>query len=87
VNQYLKQDKSDPTIYYLHVHIVPRSSKNEIVGAYNGSVKIKIKSPPVDNKANAELVEFVSKTLQIKKNQIELILGEKSKEKVLRIKL
>jgi uncharacterized protein (TIGR00251 family) len=67
------------------VKIVPRSSKNQIVGWQGDVLKIKIKSPPVDGEANAELVRFLAEALDIPKSKIEIIKGQSAKNKLLRI--
>lgn len=65
----------------LSVYVVPRSSKTEVVGLYNGSLKIKLKSPPVDNEANEELVKFLAQKLKIPKTNINIVSGNQSKKK------
>lgn len=69
----------------LPVRIQPRSSKDEIVGAYNGALKLKLTSPPVEGEANRRCIEFLAKRLKIGKSQIEIIKGEKSKNKMIKI--
>lgn len=51
----------------LKLHIQPGASKNEISGMHGSSLKIKLTSPPVEGAANKSLVEFLAKTLNIKK--------------------
>ncbi len=52
----------------LPIKLIPRSSKNEIVGLQeDGRLKIKITAPPVDGWANAALVEFLSKHFRVPK--------------------
>lgn len=46
------QEKKNNLI--LNVYVVPRSSRSEIIGIYNNSLKIKLKSPPVEGAANEE---------------------------------
>ena len=71
---------------FLTVRVVPSSSRNEIVGwMANGVLKIKIAAPPVDGKANVELVAFLSKTLTLPKTEIEITNGLTSKKKTLRL--
>lgn len=65
----------------IKIHVVPNSSKTQIVGEYGDRLKVKIKAPPVDGKANEEVVEFFCKILGIKKSQAELIAGQTSKAK------
>ncbi len=66
------------------VKVIPKSSKNtlDIIGDL---IKIKLKSPPVDGKANKELINFLSKFLKVKKHDIEILRGETSKNKSIRI--
>ena len=68
------------------VHISPGSRKNEIVGINpDGSIRIKIAAPPIDGKANAELICFLGKLLNMPLTRIQLIHGEKSKHKFMKI--
>ncbi|MFN3395610.1 MAG: DUF167 domain-containing protein [Thermodesulfovibrionales bacterium] len=67
------------------VKVQPRSSRRgiEIKGE---EIKVRLTSPPVDNKANEELIEFLSEELGVKKNSISIIKGLSSRQKVLLIK-
>ncbi len=69
----------------IQVKIYPRSSKQEIVGVLGKDIKIKLISPPLENKANKELVIFLSKKLFVPKSSIEIISGKKSTKKRIRI--
>lgn len=70
---------------YIHIHVQPRASKNEIVGIHGDSLKIRLTSPPVEGAANSLLVEFMAKKLGIPKSKIEIVSGEKSRHKTLKI--
>jgi uncharacterized protein (TIGR00251 family) len=67
------------------VRVVPRSSKSEIAGSLGGALKVKIASPPVDGAANAELVKLLSKTFGAAKSDIEIVSGQTSKNKQVKI--
>lgn len=69
----------------LHLFIQPKASKNVVVGAHNGEIKIKITSPPVDGEANAGLIEFLSKLFKIPKRDITLVKGETNRHKVVEL--
>ncbi|CAD5244185.1 DUF167 domain-containing protein [Thermococcus camini] len=75
--KFLKETK-DGTI--LLVYVQPKAKRNEIEGVdeWRGRLKVKIKAPPVDGKANKELVRFLSKVLGA---EVELVRGETSREK------
>ena len=70
---------------FLKVHINPNSKKNEIVGIFDNSLKIKISSPPVDGKANKAIIKFFSKFLNIPKSKIKIEKGDKSRDKLIAI--
>ena len=74
----------------LHFKITPNSSQNKILGKFLDEknqeyFKTSIKAIPEDGKANAELIKFLSKLLKIPKSKIEIIRGEVSRMKVVRI--
>lgn len=69
----------------LRVRVVPRSSKNEIQGLLGDAVKIRIQSPPVEGKANAALIKFLSKHWNIPRADIEILSGDTGRNKILRI--
>lgn len=70
----------------LSVKVVPNSSKCEIVGVIEDSLKIKLDVPPVEGKANEKCIKFLSKLLGTPKTSITIISGETSKNKILFIK-
>jgi uncharacterized protein (TIGR00251 family) len=67
------------------VRVIPRSSKTEIVGEHDGMLKIKLKSPPVNGAANDELIRFLSKLFGVPNATIEIVSGEASRSKRIRI--
>jgi len=69
----------------LKLKIQARAGKNEIGGALGDELKMKIKSPPVDDAANQELVRFLAEILNLPRNSIEIISGRKSNHKSLAI--
>lgn len=69
----------------LNIYVIPRSSRTEIVGIHDNHLKIKLKSPPVDNEANEELIRFISKKLNVPKSNIEIIKGNNQKRKTISI--
>jgi uncharacterized protein len=67
------------------VRVIPRSSKSEIVGEYDGALKVKLNSPPVDGAANKELIALLAQHFQVSKGVIEIISGQTSKLKQVKI--
>jgi uncharacterized protein (TIGR00251 family) len=67
------------------VKITAGSSKNEIVGRYGDSLKIKIAAAPEKGKANGELVRFLAKTFNLPANRIRIVKGLSSPQKIIEI--
>lgn len=68
-----------------NVRVIPRSSKSEIIGEYDGALKVKLNSPPVDGAANAELIKLLAKEFGVSKSQVEILSGNTSKQKQVKI--
>jgi uncharacterized protein (TIGR00251 family) len=69
----------------LSVHVLPRSSKEEVAGFSEGAARIRLTAPPVENRANEALVLFLSRTLGIPRRQVELVAGVRGKRKIVRV--
>ena len=69
----------------LKVRVLPRGSKNEVTGRREGVLCVKLTAPPVENAANKALIEFIADLLGVRKSQVEIVSGHKSREKTLRI--
>lgn len=67
------------------LYVQPNASKSEVIGPFNNALKIKIHAPPVDGKANEEIIYFFSKLLKIPKKNIDLLKGDFGRNKVLQI--
>jgi uncharacterized protein len=67
------------------VHVVPRSSRNQIVGVEGGALKIKLTAPPVEGAANAALIEFIAKWLGVRRNAVSIVSGDKARNKIVRV--
>ena len=65
----------------INVKAQPRSSKSGIDGLAGDAVKVRIRSAPVDGKANKELVETIADAFGLPKSRAEFRSGETSKQK------
>ena len=63
------------------VKLVPNSSFSKVVDYTDDYIRIKISSPPIENRANKELIDFCSDLFDINKSKIKIVSGEKSKIK------
>ena len=69
----------------LTIRVVPRASKNSIDGPLGDALKIRLQSPPVDGKANKELVRFLADVLDVSASQVSILSGETGRSKRVRI--
>ena len=65
----------------INIRVSPRGSKNEITGWKDNILLIKTTSPPVDGAANESIIKLLSKHYRIRKSDIIIISGEKSRDK------
>ena len=69
-----------------NVKVIPRAKRDEIVGVEGEAVKIRLNAPPVEGRANEALVKFLADVLKIPRAQIEIVRGETSRHKVVRVR-
>ncbi|MCW6035369.1 DUF167 domain-containing protein [Spirulina subsalsa FACHB-351] len=69
------------------VTVKPNSKVQSLTEAPDGSLMIRLKSPPVDGKANQELIQFLAKTYGVSKSQVRITHGLSSRHKWLEIEL
>jgi len=73
---------ADPAGTRLALRVVPRASKTKIDGLYDGALKIRLAAPPVDGAANAALRDFLAETAGLRRSEVVLLSGDKSRGKV-----
>ena len=79
---YLREQGDD---VLLAIKLQPRASKNEIGEALGNELKIKVTAPPVDAAANEALIELLAKELDCSRSQVQLIRGQTSRHKTIRL--
>ena len=67
------------------VQVVPRASKDEVVGVQGDIIKVRLTAAPVDGAANEALVKFLAKRLDIRPSSLEIVVGHTSRQKVVSI--
>ena len=72
----------DPII---DVRVIPRASKSAIAGTRDDAVLVRLKAPPVDGAANGELIRFLADLLGVPQRNIQIVSGERSRGKRVRI--
>lgn len=69
----------------LKVWIQPKADRTGLVGEYDDRLKIKIKSPPLDDRANRELCRWVAKELGVSAGSVKVRFGSTDRRKVIEV--
>ena len=69
----------------VELHVVPNAKSTEACGLHAGALRVRLNAPPVDGKANAAVVLWLSQQLGIARASISLIRGQTSRRKTVRI--
>jgi uncharacterized protein (TIGR00251 family) len=69
----------------ISVRVTPGSRRNSITALKEGVWYVKVAAPPVEGKANEELVVFLSRVLGLRKNGISVVKGQTSRNKLVSI--
>ena len=67
------------------VRVVPRASRTEAAGEHGGALRVRVAAPPVEGAANEELVRFLAKALGVPARSVEIVGGQTSKTKLVRV--
>jgi len=67
------------------VWVKPQARRNHLVGLREGALHVQLTSPPVEGKANEALAEFLADLVGVRRRQVEIVSGERSRHKVVRI--
>ena len=68
------------------VRVVPRASSSGIVGEHDGALRVRIAASPVEGAANRELIKVLAKSFELPQNAVEIVSGNNSKNKTVRIR-
>ncbi len=69
----------------LKVRVIPRARRNEITGWRDEALVVRLTAPPVGGAANKLLKRFLARELGLRPSEIEIVRGEKARDKVLRL--
>jgi uncharacterized protein (TIGR00251 family) len=65
----------------LDVRVIPRAKRTEAAGLRNGALLVRLAAPPVDGAANTALVAFLASTLGVPSRAVQLLSGERGRQK------
>ena len=70
---------------FFKVHVVPGSSRSEIAGSHNDSLRVRVAARPVEGAANEELILILAKTFRVSKSSVRIVSGARGRAKQISI--
>ncbi len=77
------QEKDGSVIF--SVRVQPRASKDEIAGEMGGALRVRLRAPAVEDRANEALVEYLAQLLKRPRSAVRILSGERSRTKRIEI--
>ena len=67
------------------VRVIPRSSRNQILGKEEDTYRVKLTAPPVEGEANKALLGLLAKRMGVPKKSVRIVSGERSRVKTISV--
>ena len=65
----------------VQVHAQPGAKRTEVMGIHGDALKIRVQAPPLDGRANDELIRFLADACGVARSRVELARGAASRSK------
>jgi uncharacterized protein (TIGR00251 family) len=63
------------------VRVAPRSSRNAILGEHQGALKVRLRAPPVDDRADQALPQLLAEAMNVLLSAVRILSGLKDRTK------
>src|SRR5271157_2726848 len=77
--------ETDSAAIVLRVRVQPGAGRASVVGRHGDALAVRVAAPPIEGRANAASLELVADLLGVRKSQVELVSGERSRMKRFRV--
>lgn len=81
----ITHDPNDASITF-SARVQPRAASDEVVGEFAGALKIRLRAPAVDDRANQALIDFLAGLLNTPKAAVRILSGDRSRTKRVEIR-
>lgn len=71
-----------PTPTRLKLRVQPGAKRNAIIGPHGDALKVSVQAPPDGGRANEAVIELLADHFGLKRNQVEILSGHASRDKV-----
>ena len=69
----------------LQVRVQPKASRSQVDGLEEGTLRLRVTAAPTDGQANTGVIALLAKTLGISKSKLQIIRGQRSRDKVVSV--
>ncbi len=69
----------------MRLRVVPNAKRSEVVGIHGDAIKVKVQAPAMDGKANEALLEFLAETMGVPRRAVQIVAGERSRDKTISV--
>jgi uncharacterized protein (TIGR00251 family) len=73
------EEREGATVF--SVRVTPRASRDEIAGEHDGALKVRLKAPPVEDRANESLRRLLAERLNVPVSAVRIVAGERRRTK------
>lgn len=81
----MKLNETAAGVVTFTVRIQPRARRNAIVGELGDALKLALRAPPVEGKANEACIRFLAEALNLPRSSLAIVSGQSSRNKVVRV--
>ncbi|MBK7643998.1 MAG: DUF167 domain-containing protein [Planctomycetes bacterium] len=81
------RDEAQGRACRLRVRAQPGARREGLAGTWNGMLKLAVSAPPEDGRANDSLARLLCELLDLRRNQVALVAGERARNKEFRVEL
>ena len=69
----------------IDVRVIPRAKRSGLAGRRGDALLVRLRAPPLDGAANAELVDVLADALRVTRRDVAVVAGERSRQKRVRV--
>ncbi len=77
--------QSTPDGVLINVRVIPRAGRSGLSGTRGDALLARLQAPPVDGKANDELIDLIAEALGVPARAVSIVAGERSRQKRVRV--
>jgi hypothetical protein len=77
--------EADRNVLCITLHVLPNARRTEIAGKHGESLKVRVAAPALEGRANALLIEFLRKNMDVPLHRVRITRGTHARKKTVEI--